>query len=239
MLEEFGLTKTEEKVYLCLLKLGLSQASKIIKKTQLHRTTIYDVLERLIEKGLVSSIIKDKVKHYSPINPSKLLDMANEEKDKAKEKINSAKEIIKELDYNKQASLNNPLAQIFTGQNGLKTIMDDILEQGEDFLEFGVEGKFQENIPEYTHQWANQRRKQKLKAKIIATQGSDPPIWKLNEVRFIPKEYQSPAATMIYKNKVAIFIQEEPLSIILIESPELSKSYRSYFEFLWKNAKKK
>ena len=62
MLKEFGLTETEEKVYLSLLKQGTSLASDIIKKTQLHRTTIYDVLERLISKGFVSYIIQNKIK---------------------------------------------------------------------------------------------------------------------------------------------------------------------------------
>ena len=40
MLEEFGLTITEEKVYLALLKIGESGTAEIIKKTQLHRTTV-------------------------------------------------------------------------------------------------------------------------------------------------------------------------------------------------------
>ena len=61
MLEEFGLTQTEEKVYLVLSQSGISPASDIIKKTQLHRTTVYDVLNRLIEKGIVSFVIKNKI----------------------------------------------------------------------------------------------------------------------------------------------------------------------------------
>ena len=76
MLEEFGLTETEEKVYLSLVKLGESPASEIIKKTQLHRTTIYDVLERLIEKGLISFVTKNKIKYYLTASPSKFEDLA-------------------------------------------------------------------------------------------------------------------------------------------------------------------
>lgn len=237
MLEEFGLTKTEEKVYLALLKRGESSASDIIKKTQLHRTTVYDVLERLIEKGLAGSIIKNKIKYYSPANPSKFLDIATEEKTKAEEKQKLAKKIFNDLSTIKGNSKTKSMAQIFVGVKGQKTIMNDIIEVGKDFLIFGSGGTFSEELPLYTEQWANARRKKKIKAKIIATKGTKAPIWKLNQVKFISKEYQSPAATMIYGDKVAIFIHEEPILIILIESKKLVQSYKNYFNLIWKIAK--
>src|SRR3989339_40224 len=176
MLKEFGLTETEEKVYLSLLKQGTSLASDIIKKTQLHRTTIYDVLERLISKGFVSYIIQNKIKYYSATNPS-------------------------------------------------------------EFLVFGSEGKFSGDLPTYTEQWAKERNKKKITAKIIATKGTPAPIWELNKIKYLPKEYQSPTATFIYGDKIALFIHEEPIMIILIESKKLVKSYKNYFDLLWKIAK--
>ena len=237
MLKEFGLTATEEKVYLALLKIGESNASEVIKKTQLHRTTVYDVLERLIEKGLVSSIIKNKIKYFSPANPSKFLDIAIEEKTKAEKKQELAKKVIKEIGLIKKSAKTKSIAQVFVGSDGQRTIMNDIIEVGEDFMILGSEGTVQETLPIYVNQWAEQRRKKKIKAKIIATQGTKAPIWELNKVRFVPKEYQSPTATMIYGDKIAIFIDEEPFLIIVIESKKLAKSYKNFFNLLWKVAK--
>lgn len=238
MLERFGLTLTEEKVYLALLGIGLSAAADIIKKTQLHRTTVYDVLNRLIEKGLVSYVIQNKIKYYSAANPSKFLDIALEEEKRAKEKQKLAKEVIDKIKSIKEEAKVYPLAQIFVGTKGLKTVMNDIIETNKDFVEFGVEGKFRDVLPIYTEQWANQRRKKNIKAKIICTKGSQAPIWKMNEIKFVPREYQSPASTLVYGDKVAIFIQEEPILIILIESKKLVQSYKSYFNLLWKIAKR-
>jgi sugar-specific transcriptional regulator TrmB len=238
MLEEFGLTSTEEKVYLALLGLGLSAAADIIKKTQLHRTTVYDILDRLIEKGLVSYVIQNKVKYYSAASPSKFLDIALEEKKQAEEKQKSAKDVIDKLKSIKEEAKVESLAQIFIGVKGLKTVMNDIIETGKDFVEFGVEGKFEDVLPIYTEQWANQRRKKNIKARIICTKGSPSPTWKMNEIKFLPREYQSPASTLIYGDKVAIFIEEEPVLIILIESRKLAQSYKNYFNLLWKIAKK-
>jgi len=237
MLEKFGLTPTEEKVYLALIGIGLSAASDMIKKTQLHRTTVYDILDRLIEKGLVGYVIQNKVKYYSAANPSKFLDIASEEKQKAEEKQKLAKKVIDKIKLIKEEAKVEPLAQIFMGAKGLKTIMNDIIETSEDFIEFGVGGRFKDSLPIYVEQWANQRRKKNIKAKIICTKGSQAPIWKMNEIKFIPNEYQSPASTLVYGNKVAIFIQEEPILIVLIENKKLARSYKNYFQLLWKIAK--
>lgn len=237
MLENFGLTVTEEKVYLNLLKLGSSTASEIIKKTQLHRTTVYDVLNRLIEKGFVSFVIQNKIKYYSSVNPSKFLDIASEEKKKSEEKQLLAKNIVEKIKLIKEEPKAKSIAQIFVGIKGQKTIMNDILEEGGDFIEFGAEGKFEDVLPEYTKQWAKKRTEKNIKAKIIATEGSSVSKWKMNKIKLIPKEYQSPASTIVYGNKVAIFIQEEPITIILIESRKLSQSYKNYFDLLWKISK--
>jgi HTH-type transcriptional regulator, sugar sensing transcriptional regulator len=237
MLEEFGLTITEEKVYLTLSQIGLSPASEIIKKTQLHRTTVYDVLDRLIEKGVVSFVLQNKIKYYSSINPSKFLDIALEEKNKAEVKQELAKKIISQINSIKKETKSNSTAEVFVGIKGQKTIMNDIIEEGKDFVEFGAEGRFVDDLSSYTQQWADKRVAKNIHAKIMLKEGSDAPRWKMNQIKFLPKEYQSPAATIIYADKVAIFIHEEPITIILIKSKKLSESYRNYFNLLWKTAK--
>jgi len=237
MLEKFGLTDTEEKVYLVLLSVGSSSASEIIKKTLLHRTTVYDVLERLIGKGFASYVIQNKMKYYSATSPSRFLDIALEEKQKAEEKQKLAEEVFKKIKLIKKETQIRSVAQIFIGVKGQKTVMNDIIEEGKDFIEFGAEGKFSEDLPVYTEQWANGRIKKNIKAKIILTKGSQAPIWKMNQIKFISKKYQSPASTFVYGNKTAIFIHENPMTIILIDSKKLTKSYRNYFNLLWKIAK--
>jgi len=180
---------------------------------------------------------KNKIKSYSITNPSKFLDMASAELTNAEEKQKVAKKIIEDIKLIKQENKATSLAQIFVGEEGKRAIMDDIINTGSDFLIFGSEGKFEEGDKLYTQQWAERRRKKKIKAKIIATRGSEAPYWELNQIKFVPKENQSPTSTFVYGNKVAMFIQEDPISIILIESEKITKSYRNYFNLLWKIAK--
>jgi hypothetical protein len=117
--------------------------------------------------------------------------------------------------------------------------MEDIIEVGEDFLGFGGTLRFKDILPTYTEQWAEKRRRKKIRARLISSVETKAPLWELNECRAVPKEYLSPASTFIYGDKIAIFVlEEQPPTIILIESEKFARSYRNYFELLWKIAKK-
>jgi sugar-specific transcriptional regulator TrmB len=237
MLEEFGFTASEEKVYLALAGMEIASAADIIKRTRLHRATVYDVLERLIGKGFVSFVVRDKMKVYSVVDSSKFLDVALEERKKAEVKEERALVVVKKLREIKKVSSKNSVAKVFVGVEGQKVVMNDIIEEGEDFIVFGSEGKFIEDLKDYTEQWARKREEKGIRARIVMAENSRAPVWKLNKIRFVGKEYCSPTSTFVYGNKVAIFMNDDSLTVVLIEGAGLAKSYRSYFEILWKLGK--
>ena len=55
-LEKFGLSEKEAKVYLACLELGEDTASDISLKSNLPRTLIYDILEKLIDEKRIDTI---------------------------------------------------------------------------------------------------------------------------------------------------------------------------------------
>ena len=61
-LREAGLTDGEIKVYLALLELGAATTGPIIEKSGIARSIIYQILDKLMQKGLVSMVMKDKTK---------------------------------------------------------------------------------------------------------------------------------------------------------------------------------
>ena len=56
-LEWIGLNKSETKVYLSLLRLGASSTGPIINDSKTANSKIYEVLDKLIHKGLVSFLV--------------------------------------------------------------------------------------------------------------------------------------------------------------------------------------
>ena len=73
ILAQLGLNNTEVKVYFALLKLDKSTVGPIVKESMIPDSKIYYILETLKEKGLVSYIIKNKVKYFQASDPKNLL----------------------------------------------------------------------------------------------------------------------------------------------------------------------
>src|SRR3989337_1276725 len=74
-LKELGLTDNEIKIYLLLLKQGMMNPSEISQKLGLHRGYVYDALERMQEKEVVSTILKDSKKYFQAITPENLVEL--------------------------------------------------------------------------------------------------------------------------------------------------------------------
>src|SRR3989344_2709393 len=86
-LEELEFDEKEVEIYLALLRIGETTATKISQETKVERTLVYYIIEKLINRGLVSFKLKNNVKYYSASNPENILE-------KLKEKEKSFKEVL-------------------------------------------------------------------------------------------------------------------------------------------------
>src|SRR3990167_6568529 len=77
-LREFGLTDKEIRVYVEMLPLGSVNLQEIAKRINLPRTTIYNTLNYLHQKGLVSKIIKKGITYFDATEPDKLIEDINQ-----------------------------------------------------------------------------------------------------------------------------------------------------------------
>jgi len=104
-LRKIGLTQSEAKVYLCLLRLNHATATEISRESGVERTLCYSILQKLIDKGLVSYIYQKKIRIFNATNPRKILEDINERREEiekimpqlislAMNKKNSAKQAV-------------------------------------------------------------------------------------------------------------------------------------------------
>ena len=98
ILEKVGLTKGEIKVYLALIELGESSSGAIIIKAKVSRSKVYEVLEKLKEKGLVSEVIKENIKYFQAGNPKVILEYIKKKKEELKEQEEDFKKILPNLE---------------------------------------------------------------------------------------------------------------------------------------------
>jgi len=236
--EELGLSKNESKVYLALLSLGACSVSEIEKKSFVYRSNIYDALNRLMEKGLVSTVIKEKKQYYESANPKDLIPIFEERFKELKEELPALAKMY-EFGKTKQE------VRHFKGSGGISTVLKDI-NKSKSYDAFGISSNLAKVVPHYFPQWIRERIDKRLFGRMIKTKGdmlATPQLFgkktykKLFEVRELSKTFYTPAATFIYGSKVAIILEkvENPLAVI-IESQEISDGYRKQFLALWKIA---
>ncbi len=231
-----GLFRNEAKVYLALLKLGTASVTEISRKSGVERTLIYGVIEKLMEKGLVSSIIKINKKYFEPAPPQKLLDLI-------KEKEKYVEEALPELEGLYKTTEKKQEVHHYKGKEGAKTILEALLkENSREWLIFGTTGKTSELLSYYLPQFHRKRIEKSIIFKAIYSEDSverakEIKKMKLTEVKLLPKAYMTPTHISIVGNKVGIILwAEDPLGI-LIENAEIANSFRNYFNLLWKIAK--
>jgi sugar-specific transcriptional regulator TrmB len=229
-LKMLGLTTVEAKVYLALLKLGASLAGKISKEAQLNRTTTYDALKSLLDKGLASFVVQANRKWFKATTPEILLELL-------KEKEEEAKKIIPGLTALYRAPKEEHQVTLYYGYKGIKSVFQNILRENKPNYVIDSEGQFTERMPYYAPHYIREVERLKMPIKHIVRRGIDVHPTKTTEVRFLPRKTESQSVINIYGNKVAIIIWTDPPEAVVIKNKAATDSFRSYFDILWKNAK--
>jgi sugar-specific transcriptional regulator TrmB len=230
--KQFGLTHNEALIYQALLELGQSLAGQISRKTGLHRRTVYDTTEMLIQKGFIGYILKNNRRFFEAASPEKFLDII-------KEKENLINNSLSEMMLLYTKTQEKQETNFYKGKQGLKTVMEDQLKQGtKEILILGA-SPLAYGILEFYFKWFDvKRRKQKIKARIIFNKLDKKLKIPLAEIKYLPKKYTSPLAINIYRDKVAIIFwsKDNPIAIV-IKNKDISEGYKKYFELMWRIAK--
>ncbi len=242
-LKEIGLTDGEIKVYLALIKLGSTTTGQITKQSNISGSKVYEVLERLINKGLAAFVNKNNIKYFEATSPEKILNYLDEKQEKIQSEKSSIMKIIPELIL-KQQNTQKSEVKVFTGFEGIKTANEDIistLNKGEEWLSMGLTEQ-----PETWEIYFNKKQKERAKKGIIHKHLINNKYKSLiqerkklpyTQFKFLPEELEMPTSTEIYKDKVLIFIliKENPMAI-MIHNKQVAESFRKYFQVLWKRS---
>ena len=155
-LEKLGLTKSESIIYSAMLKIGVSTVRDISKESGFHRTNIYDILEQLKEKGLITFFKEGKVSKYKVSDPQNLYAYLKEKE----ELLNSLFPEIEKLH-----NVSNDLVQveIYKGTEGMKSAWRDMIKEKKEIYGFGVKGQLREKLPLFAEQWLRDAKNNKIK----------------------------------------------------------------------------
>jgi sugar-specific transcriptional regulator TrmB len=243
LLRSIGLRKAEIDVYLVLLKSGQLIASDIAKQVQMQRPNAYDALKRLIEKGLANYVIKNNRKYFQATSPDKIKDYMDGLKKNLEEKEKKISSLIPALKGLTPTVRSRISVETYEGKEGMRTVLFDSIRETQrtkkEILGIGINNlRIREQDPIYHKRYTKQREKINAKSRYIIIKGTKIYKHKDAKIKVLPKEFESPTATYIYGNKVSVWLWYDVPVVIVIDSKEVTDSYRSYFEALWKLSKK-
>ncbi|HLD12670.1 MAG TPA: helix-turn-helix domain-containing protein [Candidatus Nanoarchaeia archaeon] len=227
-LTPLGLTKAESIIYYSVLKQGTCTVKHIAKDCGFHRTNIYDILEQLKEKGLITFSKQGKTLVYTASDPQNFYNLLEEKK----QFLDTLLPQLQELHKKPFEGID---IEVYKGEEGMKSAFRDMIREQKTIYGYGIKGQLREKLPVFAKQWLRDAQHKKIKYYGIYTEKKPPSYY--TEIRYLPKEYGSPVAIFIYGDKININIWEPSLVAIVIHSPLITHMYRQHFNLLWGIAK--
>lgn len=237
------LTSGESKVYLSLIELGSSSVGNIIKKSRVSHSKIYDILERLSQKGLVSSSINNGKQYFSAADASRLKALVDEEKNKIQETERTLEPLIKQINLRKNSSAPTSLLSSYEGIKGMKTVLESILlelNKNEEVLMIGSPKQMGEQAGGYLKDWQKRRINSGAICKIITDVDAiswDEEWWeksKKQKITFTKKSTSiSPSYIIITKYSVTTIYFSTHILSFVVRQEDIAKKYKEFFTLLW------
>jgi sugar-specific transcriptional regulator TrmB len=244
ILKQLGLNDTEIKVYVALLELGTTSAGELLKTIELHRGLLYDTLDRLIEKGIASYVIKNNRKYFEATPPESLLDFAEQKVMEATQIKHEVLDIIPALNAMRKISSEDQDVTLFKGTKGIKSVLDRMLEAKEVHTMGGIsqpEG-MHHNLQIILQNYHAKRLAKKIKTNFIFSKSGivrakEVASMKYIKVRILENELESSTGISLFKDQVVIVLWSSNPIAILIKSKSIHDSYLNHFNYLWKQGK--
>lgn len=244
LFDQIGLSSNERITYLGLLELGDSTRSRIVAKTSIAGSKIYDILERLKTKGLVSIYLKDNVKHFKALNPQQLLHYVEEQESALKEQKKQVQNILPQLTAQFLSGKSEQEVELLSGMKGIQTYFYEQVEELEkgdvNYVIGGTRGINDDHLVAFYRKIHLLREQKGIKTKMLynkrqkqlVKQSYHQKEFPLSETKFI--EHTSAVAINIFKNKTLITIFGKEVTGIKITSKDVAQSFVEYFDLLWK-----
>jgi len=244
LLRSFGLTENEIKVYKALLKIKKGTKTPIVREAKVLSSKVYEILDRLIQRGLVTYFVENKIKNFVPVHPANIDSIFDE---KIKEIERQKKEFEKYLKAFIPQEEYITDVQLFRGWDGVMSAMKILLTDlkrndtyhilgcnaGEDIIK--AERHFPKIVAIYN--------KKEIRRKAIIRLGAK------KEAEYYFKKYGAknwnyryfptigPLEIGLTNNYVMMSLLEKEPIVVVVRNKKMRDSFLSYFNTIWKLSK--
>lgn len=240
-LSDLGFTAKEASVYNALLELGQATIFEISKRSRLNRTTVYPIVYKLLQDGLIKKMMKGKKRHF-------FIEDVRDLRKNIKEKEQVLDALLPQLEALHNILPNKPRIIYYEGAEGIRDFYFHILENlspGDTILDYIGDMRINdEAIKKFAvKDYPEERLKRKIPIKCIAIPSVTASEWKkvasryLREIKIVGASGAPFSANIqIYKNGIGLISYLDDFMGVIIESKEISAMFQSAFSLMWKGA---
>lgn len=232
-----GFSEREARVYLALLHVGPTTTSRLIRETSIPSSKIYDVLERLEDKGFATYIISRGKKEFSATAPGSITVLI-------KEKERLAQEVLPTLDALYREHREEAIGEVHKGKQGIKAVFESILKERQEWLVLGGSGKGIRTLPYYLPHFYDELYRNRIRTRILFVdtpdtreQAAELQRYDTISTKFLPKSIRNLMVTFIFADYVFNIPITQTTEVkpfgLLIKSKEIAEGQRDYFNWLW------
>ncbi|PIV37519.1 hypothetical protein COS31_04255 [Candidatus Roizmanbacteria bacterium CG02_land_8_20_14_3_00_36_15] len=245
-LEAFGLNQKETATYLFMLQKGIITPLELSRLTHVNRTTLYRLLEKLKEIGLVEEITEDKSTSFKAVGPERLqMIMTRKEAELSKLK-ESLPRIVNQLKTTEDSCLPSTKVVYYRGKSGLQQLLWNTLQAKNEVVGYGYaswnEGVGKNFAEKLRQEYVDRGLQSKEILNKFANTFTENKLYlaRTYQQRILPKsDVEINHDTYIYNDVFAFYhFFKDELFGVEIHNSEIAKTQRQIFYLLWKTAKK-
>lgn len=235
-LDGLGLQGKTSTVYMTLLQMGSGTVSEIAAHSKIKRTTVYDCLDELTTRDLLTCSFRGKRKIYIASDPSSLKTFPSKQ-------LKLIDQHLPELNALFRSSERKPRLEYHEGQNGIIRVHEEILASSPgEYYYFGSEIDIVNATGlDYMKEYVKRRIEKGIWSYAIRTRGGEGRNAflkggnkNLREVRYISgKSDSSTACITMYPHKVAIMSTLDEAYALVIESQECYHMMMMLWQTIW------
>jgi len=240
-LQEIGLSEKEAKVYIALLQQGKAQGPQdTANSTKLPRTTIYDVVSSLTEKGLIQEIDQSGKKMFMVDTPHHLFSFLDAKQMEVEKGRNKVKTVIRQLELMQNPNLPVPSLRHFEGEEGLlRMFRQQIVEVGgqDDSFTVVCTSSFFSTFQPMFRELAREVDPKGYTVRVLIASPEEDPVFirmKNLEVKGTKEHFFFTAGIDVCGQFIGFWSEMDQLTGTLLEHQAMAKAQRFLFDIAWK-----
>jgi sugar-specific transcriptional regulator TrmB len=240
-----GLTAKEAKCYAALLEHKDWKPAELAKYVHETRTNCYKILDNLVTYELAERFDKAKKLHYRAANPSRLLELAREQRatQEAAEKTleNESRQLIQKF----YKTHEQPGVRYYQGESEIQQIFEAVAASTEEVVYVNTKSGIDFYGFEAMHNLRmlapnNSVKRRALTADVAAAPKDyriKDPLVLLKRTWFKESDYTTPVEWGAFDNKLYVISYGQEALGLLIESQQIADSFKELFRLLERGQK--